>query len=157
MFRGKRHNRRSDAGAVFVEFSIAFLILFCLIGFFIDIALTYYRFNILVFGTQRVSRRIAVDVGPNTAPTALTSSFQGELRDYFSALGIPGGDIHVQAANIEVTGCGTPQVRCFLHVEGASWHSFSIISRLLGGVVNFETDAKTLIEDPCFQCASVCS
>ena len=32
MFRGKRHNRRSDAGAVFVEFSIAFLILFCLIG-----------------------------------------------------------------------------------------------------------------------------
>jgi hypothetical protein len=144
-----------ERGATIVEFSIAIVVILLLVAFFVDVAVTYYRYNLLVFGSQRVSRRVAVNVGADTSPAGLQSELQSQLQTYFSKLGAPSGSITVDSANIVLSDCGTPEVRCFLHVQGVTWESFSVMSKLAGGLFNIKTETKVLIEDPCFQCAAI--
>lgn len=145
--RQENMQKLPETGAVLVEFFLAFIVFLMVVGFLVDISFTYFRYNLLVFASQKVSRRIAVNVRGNNDETALATAVQADLRNYLQGFGIDPDEIGIVRADIETdpdTG------RWYLHVQGITWDSFSLMTAFFQTPFTIQTKTRVLIEDPCF-------
>lgn len=147
--------RTKEGGAVMVEFSVAFIVLAMILALIIDLSFTYFRYNLLVFASQKVSRRIAVDVEGNNDAGTLAPAAQASLREYLGRFGVDPAQIGIATAAIEwdngPSGLAMDR-RCYLHIQGITWQSFSFLTAFFQTPFTIRTKTRVLIEDPCFVC-----
>ncbi len=143
------------------EFALVFALFMMIIGITIDLSLTYFRYNLLTFVSQRVVRGFAADLQGNHSTsdqTQLKVKVVEKLESTLADLGASYADFDIGEVKIVIEGCGTSQLRCYLQVDDVRWKSFSGANLFWNASFYVTTESKVLIEDPCFICADeLCS
>ena len=155
--------RTSSQGAVLVEFLLGFVFFILLIYFYIDVSLSYVRYNMLVYATETVTRKLAVNFG-----TGFNYGTQGradledmaltEMRSIINSFGFDGSTLqftHIGGApgeGLEIAkDCTTTPQRCFLVLNEVMWPSFSVAT-VKFPLFNMKTSTRSMIEDNCMNC-----
>jgi hypothetical protein len=142
---------------------LTFLILAAIVAFFVDIALTYSRYGLLVFAGEKVAREIALVMNENPDPSGgyspsnlqLRNRIRSEVRAYLASLGF-------DASTVDFTSVGAVYIeketdrsnvveRCYLVIEGLRWESVRVMGSSLA-IFDLTARTKALIEDPCYVC-----
>jgi hypothetical protein len=127
----------------------------------LDAALTFMRYNLLVFSVQRVTRQMVVEVATdysNVSDTQLEGRALDTVRTYLSELGFPTGQVSFETPGTGagqgfeiVKDCSQTPARCFIVMNDVVWTS-SNAARSYLGFFTIRTTSKALIDDPCYVC-----
>lgn len=148
-----------ERAAVLLEFAVSVAILLPIIYFFIDITLSYVRYNMLVFAAESVSRKMAVNLNINYGLQGvpdLEDMAETELGNFVASMGFDkstlalatrkgGGGLSIDKD------CSTTPPRCWLVMSEISWPSFSVASTQFP-LFSMKATTRSLIEDNCMNC-----
>ena len=156
-------SREPARGAVLIEFLLGFVIFIIIMFFYIDISLSYMRYNLLLYTTETVTRKLAVNFGAGfnygtQGRADLEDKALTEMRAIINSMGFNGNTLnfsHIGGGSGEgleiVKDCSSTPQRCFLVLNDVTWSSFSVASTKFP-LFNMKTSARSMIEDNCMTC-----
>jgi hypothetical protein len=161
-YQKRSHSQR---GVSMVEFALICMLFFATIGFFIELSIAYFNYQLLVTTTATAARQVGVnavfsntgtpcaEIEDNSNPQGAAQRAQSALRsafgineEYFRPVRFC-GDVRRDADN-----------RCYIRIRGKwPFQCFFCLFYKGGAVLNAEGEAY--IEDECFDCAGagICS